>query len=186
MSTENIDHPATEAETRAEALRSDEVACKAAYEWSRQLVNDALRTLEAQRTRAVALLSMTILVAGVAASVAPAGYADASIGCIGIIGWALFAVGTASVAVCAGIVAWPVTTDAALRPTLIIENLVDPQQETRSRVWAYKALVRDLFGAYERDLKRTAATRNSAYKLLLGAVYAVLAAAALVWADVIF
>ncbi|WP_420445347.1 hypothetical protein [Candidatus Poriferisodalis sp.] len=186
MNAANVEQPANEVDIRAEALRSDEVACQAAYEWSRQLVDDALRTLEAQRTRAVALLSMTILIAGVAASVAPAGYADNSIGGVGIIGWVLFALGTTSVAVCAGIVAWPVTTDAALRPTLIIENLVEPQHETRSRVWAYKALVRDLFGAYERDLKRSAAARNTAYKMLLGAVYAVLAAAALVWADAIF
>ena len=185
MNTENPDLSANEADVRAEALLSDEVACKAAYEWSRQLVDDALRTLEAQRTRAVALLSMTVLVAGVAASVAPTGYADTLIGYVGVVGWTLFAAGVASVAVCAGIVAWPVTTDAALRPTLIIENLVEPQQETRSRVWAYKALVRDLFGAYERDLKRTAAARNNAYKMLLCGVYAVLAAAALVWADAI-
>lgn len=186
MNTANVDHPANEDEVLAEALRSDEVACKAAYEWSRQLVDDALRTLEAQRTRAVALLSMTILVAGVVAAAASAGYADASIGCAGIIGWALFAVGTTSVAVCAGVVAWPVTTDAALKPTLIIENLVEPQHETRSRVWAYKTLVRDLSSAYERDLKRTTAVRNNAYKMLLGGVYVVLAAAALVWADATF
>lgn len=185
MSVADDPEPTSEAEIQAEAARSDEVACKAAYEWSRQLVDDALRTLEAQRTRAVALLSITIVVAGVAASVTPARYADTEIGCVGVIGWILFALGTASVAAWAGVVAWPITTDAALRPTSIIENFVEPRHETRSRVWLYKTLVRDLFGAYERDLKRSAAFRNNAYKALLGGVYAVLLGSALVWLDAV-
>ena len=50
------------------ARESDELACKLAYECGWQLCEDSLRTLDAQRTRAFTLLSVTLAAAGIALS----------------------------------------------------------------------------------------------------------------------
>ena len=51
-----------------QAHRSDELACKLAYECGWRLCGDALQTLESQRTRAFTLLSVTIVTTGVVLS----------------------------------------------------------------------------------------------------------------------
>ena len=104
------------------ALGSDELACRLAYECGWQLCEHAIRTLEAQRTRAVALLSVTLIAAGIAASAFSAGDIAKELGCIGGIGGILFAASSLAVAVSTAVVAWPVKTKMALGPKNIVRK----------------------------------------------------------------
>ena len=154
------------------ARKSDELACKLAYENGWRLCDDSLRTLEAQRTRAVAVLSVTIIAASAVASFFLSGSFTEDLGCLGIFGWIIFATGTGAVTVCTAIVAWPIKTTAALRPAKIIENTVDPQDPARSAAWVHKSLASDLNDAYS-DLTITLTSRNRFYKWsILGALVA--------------
>ena len=163
------DHAPPNDETRSEevaaakeARRSDELASRLAYECGWRACEDNLRTLEGQRTRALALLSVTILATGIVASVFLGNDLLQNIGCIGVIGAVAFVLGALGVAVFAVCVAWPVTTMAALRPAKIIENYVSPQQQGRTPVWVYRYLARDLDEALQ-DLKSKLKIRSWLY-----------------------
>ncbi len=112
---------------------ADELACKLAYECAWRLCDDALKTLESQRTRAVALLSLTIVAAGiVASSLLRANIID-DVGAIGVMGMMAFGLSTLVIMVCAAIVAWPLDTETALRPSQIIANYVNPYKGVEVR-----------------------------------------------------
>lgn len=167
-----------------DARRADELACKLAYEWGWRLCEDSLRTLEAQRTRAVALLSVTIIAAGAVASVFLSGGLTEDFGCAGVFGWIAFAAGTAAVTVCTAVVAWPITTKAALRPSKIIAHYVDSQEPGRRPTWVHKSLANDLDKAFS-DMTRTLTTRNQFYKWSIRGALVVLAGVGIVVLDVV-
>jgi len=166
------------------ALGSDELACRLAYECGWQLCEHAIRTLEAQRTRAVALLSVTLIAAGISASAFSAGDIASELGCVGGIGGILFAVGSLAVAVSTAVVTWPVKTNMALGPKNIVRNLVEPQERGRTPAWVYKSLARDLADAYG-EFTTTLQVRNMFYKWSVGCAPAVLVGAGMVVIDVI-
>lgn len=170
--------------TPSEALRSDEVACMLAYENGWRLCDDNLRVLEAQRTRAVGLLSMTLLAGGIAVSAFTSDSLDGLQWC-GVVGSVLFGVGVVGVAVCAGCVAWPIKTDMALRPKKILRNYVNLQHPGKTPTWVYKNLATDLDKAYKRT-KKTLGRRNTTYKGLIVAVAVLLVGAVIVVLDVAF
>ena len=167
------------------ARRSDELACKLAYECGWRLCEDSLRTLEAQRTRAVALLSVAIIAAGAVASVFLSGGLTEDFGCIGILGWIAFAAGTATVTVCTAVVAWPITTETALRPAKIIAHYVTPQEPGRRPTWVHKNLASDLDRAFG-DMTSTLKIRNRFYKWSILGALVVLAGVGIVVLDVVF
>ena len=167
-----------------DARRSDELACKLAYECGWRLCEDSLRTLEAQRTRAVALLSVTIIAAGAVASVFLSGGLTEDFGCAGVLGWIAFAAGTATVTVCTAVVAWPITTETALRPAKIIAHYVTPQDPGRRPTWVHKNLANDLDRAFG-DMTSTLNTRNEFYKWSIRGALVVLAGVGIVVLDVI-
>ncbi|MXY09254.1 MAG: hypothetical protein F4Z00_12405 [Acidimicrobiaceae bacterium] len=166
------------------ALGSDELACKLAYECAWQLCEHAIRTLEAQRTRAVALLSVTLIAAGIAASAFSAGDVAQELGCVGGIGGALFAASSLVVVVSTMVVAWPVKTNMALSPKNIVRNLVEPQPRGRTPAWVYKSLAGNLDDAHA-AFTTTLGVRNMFYKWSVGCAPAVLVGAGMVVVDVI-
>lgn len=165
-----------------DARRSDELASRLAYEWNMRLVEDALRTLEAQRTRAVALLSVAIIALGIAVSVTSSRQSVGDLGCLGIVGWIVFAAGIVLVAGSAAAVAWPIKTNAALDPASIIANYVVPQDPLRSPDWVHQMLSRDLRNGYD-SLERTLRIRNLLYRWSIASMSAILLGAGLVWLD---
>ena len=167
-----------------DALRSDELACKLAYECGWRLCEDSLRTLEAQRTRAVALLSVTIIAAGAVASVFLSGGFTEDFRCAGTLGWIVFALSTAGVTVCTAVVAWPIETETALRPAKIIANYVTPQERDRRPTWVHKNLARDLDEAFE-GMIQTLKIRNWFYKRSVVCAVAVLVGVGIVTLDVV-
>lgn len=179
--------PAGESSEAAEerVRQSDELACKLAYECGWRLCDDALRTLEAQRTRAVALLSFTMVAAGVAVSVfLRDGFAE-ELGCAGVLGWLLFAAGAAGVAVSTVAVAWPLETKMGLGPVNIIENYVESEESGRTPSWVHEHLARNLHAEYDERLDDLR-TRNRFYKWSVGCAPVVLAGAGIVVLDVVF
>lgn len=164
----NQDHAPPNDEKRSEeaaareARRADELASRLAYECGWRACEDNLRTLEGQRTRALALLSVTIVATGVVASVLLGRDLLQNIGCVGVIGAVALLLGALGVAVCAVWVAWPVTTMAALRPAKIMDNYVNPQPQGRTPVWVYKYLARDLDKALQ-DLASKLKIRSGLY-----------------------
>lgn len=166
------------------ARRSDELACKLAYECGWRLCEDSLRTLEAQRTRAVALMSVTIIAGGAVASVFLSGGLTEDFGCAGVLGWIAFAAGTAAVTVCTAVVAWPITTETALRPAKIIAHYVTPQEPGRRPTWVHKNLASDLDRAFG-DMTSTLVTRNRFYKWSILGALVVLAGVGMVVLDVV-
>lgn len=167
-----------------DAQRSDELACKLAYECGWRLCDDSLRTLEAQRTRAVALLSVTIIAAGAVASVFLSGGLTEDFGCAGILGWIAFAAGTATVTACTAVVAWPITTETALRPAKIIAHYVTPQEPGRRPTWVHKNLANDLDRAFDK-VTSTLKIRNGFYKWSIRGALVVLAGVGIVVLDVV-
>ena len=167
-----------------DARKSDDLACKLAYECGWRLCEDSLRTLEAQRTRAVALLSVTIIAAGAAASVFLSGGLTEDFGWAGVVGWITFAAGTATVTVCTAWVAWPITAGTALRPAKIIDHYVTPQEPDRRPAWVHKRLAIDLDRAYG-DMTNTLKTRNGFYKWSIRGALVVLAGVGMVVLDVV-
>ena len=166
------------------ALGSDELACRLAYECGWQLCEHAIRTLEAQRTRAVALLSVTLIAAGIAASAFSAGEVANELGGVGGVGGMLFAASSLIVAASTAVVAWPVKTKMALGPTKIIKNLVEPQDQGRTPTWVYKSLAGNLADAYA-EFNTTLQVRNMFYKWSVGCAPVVLAGAGIVVLDVL-
>ena len=57
---------------------------------------------------------------------------------LGIVGLAVFALGALLIVACAAVVAWPIETEAALRPSVIANNYVDPEEEGRRTTWVHK------------------------------------------------
>ena len=111
------------------AHESDELACKLAYESGWQLCEDSLRTLDAQRTRALTLLSVTLATAGIALSAFVGGEVGKNLDLLGNFGLAGFAIGALLMTACAAVVAWPIESEAALRPSVIVANYVTPEKE---------------------------------------------------------
>ena len=176
------DSESSESAPQDDARRSDELASRLAYEWNLRLVDDAVRTLEAQRTRAVALLSVALVTAGIAVSVTSSRGTGSDLQCLGIIGWVLFAAGIAVVAGSAGAVAWPIKTDAALDPASIITNYVVPREPLRKPAWVHQMLSRDLRNGYD-ALERTLRVRNVLYRWAVASISPILLGAGLVWLD---
>ena len=164
--------------------RSDELACRLAYECGWRLCGDALQTLESQRTRAFTLLSVTLVAAGIATASFVRGDEIKNLGCVGILGLVVFALGTLVVMGCAATVAWPLMTEAALRPSHIINHYVTPQNEHRKTTWVYKNLARDMESAYDK-MSDKLKVRNMFYKWSLACVPVVVFGAAMLVVDVI-
>lgn len=162
--------------------RSDELASRLAYEWGWRLSEGAVRALEAQRTRAVALLSVAILAAGVAASAGSVRDIGDGLQGLGLAGLILFVSGVGALVVCAGVVAWPIDSSALLDPDKIIEHYVEPQDELRAPAWVHQSLSADLSKEYK-QLERTVKIRNRFYMGSIAAIPAVAIGAALVWLD---
>ena len=110
------------------ARESDELACKLAYESGWKLCEDSLRTLDAQRTRAFTLLLVTVASAGIALSAFVGGEVRENLDALGNSGLAVFAFGALLIAASAAAVAWPIETEAALRPSVIVKNYVTPKE----------------------------------------------------------
>ena len=144
----------------------------------------AIRTLEAQRTRAVALLSVTLVAAGIAASAFLAGGIARELGCVGVLGAAVFSASTLAVAAFTVVVAWPVKTSMALGPKLILKNLVEAQHPGRTPKWVHDSLARDLDEAHVGFVERLQ-FRNRFYKWSVVCAPVVLAGAGMVVLDVI-
>lgn len=134
------DAPQTRAESENEsadkkAHQADELASKLAYECAWRLCDEALKVLESQRTRAVAKLSVTMLAAGVTASVFLSDDLANDLRLCGVLGLILFIIGTGGVILCTVRVAWPITTEIALSPVKIIKNYIDSQEPNKSPLW---------------------------------------------------
>ena len=164
--------------------RSDELACKLAYECGWRLCEHSLRTLEAQRTRAVALLSVTLVAAGIAASGFLAGDIAKDLGGVGGLGGIAFAGSALVVAASTVVVAWPVKTKMALGPKNMVKNLVQPQHQHRTPAWVYKSLAGDLDTAHA-EFDATLQVRNRFYKWSVGCAPVALAGAGMVILDAI-
>lgn len=162
--------------------RSDELASKLAYEWGWRLAEGAVQTLDSQRTRAVALLSVAILTAGITASATSLSGPGDGLQGLGVLGLILLVSGGLAVVVCAGVVAWPIKTEALLDPAKIIEHYVKPQHELRTPAWVYESLSADLSDQY-RPLERKVKTRNRFYMCAIAAIPLVVVGALLVWLD---
>jgi len=168
----------------ASTRKSDELACKLAYECAWRLCGDALKTLESERTRAFTLLSVTMVVAGIAVSAFLRDDVTQNLGRAGIVGLIVFAVGALAGMACAMVVAWPIMTEAALRPSAIIANYVASQETKRSTMWVHKNLARDLENAYDK-LSRKLIVRDRFYKWLVVCTPVVLVGAGMVVLDVV-
>ena len=168
-----------------DARLSDELACRLAYECGWRLCGDALKTLESQRTRAFTLLSVTMVAAGIATSAFLRDDMPRNLDQLGKLGLVTFGVGTLVVMACAAAVAWPIKTEAALRPARIVANYVTPQHPGRTPTWVHKNLARDLDKAYAK-MDRKLKTRNVLYMLSVGCVPVVLVGAGMVVRDVVW
>ena len=166
------------------ARESDELACRLAYECGWQLCNDSLRTLDAQRTRAFTLLSVTLATAGIALSAFVGGEVRENLDPLGNFGLAVFAIGALLVTTCAAVVAWPIETEAALRPSAIVKNYVTSEDEGRRTTWVYKNLAGNLEEAYDK-MKKKLKARSLLYKCAVGLSPVVLIGAGMVVLDVI-
>ena len=164
--------------------RSDELACKMAYECGWRLCEDSLRTLYAQRTRAFTLLSVTLAAAGIALSAFVGGEVDANLDSLGNFGLVVFAISALLVTACAAVVAWPIETEAALRPSEIVANYVTPKEEGRRTTWVHKNLARDLEEAYDK-MKKKLKARSVFYMCSVGFSPVVLIGAGMVVLDVV-
>ena len=182
MTTEDVGSGGEHSESAARG--SDELACKLAYECAWRLCGNALQTLESERTRAFTLLSVTMVVAGIAVSAFLRDDVTENLGCAGIVGLIVFAVGAAVGMVCAAVVAWPIMTEAALRPSAIIANYVTPQDTKRSATWVHKHLARDLENAYV-TMRKKLTVRNMFYKWSVVCAPVVLVGAGIVVLDVV-
>lgn len=169
----------------ARVRRSDELACKLAYECAWRLCEGALKTLESERTRAFTLLSVTMVAAGIAVSAFLRDDVIESLGCLGIAGLLVFATGALVGMACAAVVAWPIMTEAALRPSAIIDNYVTPQDQLRSVTWVHKHLARDMENAYVM-MSQKLTVRNMFYKWSVVCAPVVLVGAGMVVIDAIF
>lgn len=167
------------------ALLSDDLAYKLAYECGWKLCENSIRTLEAQRTRAVALLSVALVAAGIVAAAFLAEGIAEELSCVGVLGGFLFAASALVMTVSTAKVAWPTMSKGALRPEKIIKNLVDGQHPDRSPAWVYKSLAGNLDTAYN-ELRSTLQNRNRFYKWSVGCAPAVLLGAGMVVLDVLF
>lgn len=136
--------PGKNGEPDKSTRHSEELAAQLAYECGWRACDDNLRTLEGQRTRSLALLSVTILTSGIVASVLPGSDLLDSIEFTGVIGGVAFVLGVLGVAVCTAWVAWPLETLASLRPSKITEHYVDLQELGKTPTWVYRHLARDL------------------------------------------
>lgn len=163
--------------------QSDELACKLAYECGWRLCGDALQTLESQRTRAFTLLSVTLVAAGIAATGVQRGDGVESLGWIGLLGLVVFAVGALIVMGCAARVAWPLVTEAALRPSVIVAYYVTPRHEDRRTTWVYQYLARDLEDAYDKMCDKLT-VRYRSYKCAIACAPVVLFGAVMLVLDV--
>ena len=158
------------------------LASRLAYEWGQRLPEGAVQTLEAQRTRAVALLAAVILTAGIVASATPQRSTLGDLGGVAALGSVLLVVGTLAVVACAVVVAWPITYPTLLDPSQIIKNYVEPEHEGMTPAWVHETLAKDLNDEYA-SLAWTMKIRNAFYKFALASVPAVIAGACLVWFD---
>ncbi len=168
----------------AMARESDELACKLAYECGWQLCEDSLRTLDAQRTRAFTLLSVTLAAAGIALSAFVGGEVRENLDPLGNFGLAVFAIGALLVMACAAVVAWPIVTEAALRPSVIVANYVTTREDGRRTTWVHKNLARDLEDAYDK-MKKKLKARRVFYMCAVGLSPVVLIGAGMVVLDVV-
>ena len=166
------------------ARESDDLACRLAYECGWRLCEDSLRTLGAQRTRAFTLLSVMLASAGIALSAFVGGEVREDLDLLGIIGLVVFALGALLITACAAVVAWPIETEAALRPSAIIKNYVTPEEEGRKTTWVYENLARDLEKAYDK-MKNKLKARSRLYKCAVGLSPVVLIGAGMVVLDVV-
>ena len=166
-----------------EARRSDELASRLAYEGGWQLCEHAVQTLEAQRTRAIALLSVTLVSAGIAASAFLAGGIAEDLGWVGSLGGGVFVVSALAVTVTTATVAWPVEMDV-LDPEQLVEKYSESQHPDRKPVWVYKSLARDLAEAHA-TFMTTLRRRNKFYKWSVGCAPTVIAGAGMVVLDAI-
>ena len=166
----------------ARVRESDELACKLAYECGWRLCVDALQTLESQRTLAFILLSVTLVAAGIAAAAFLRGQVAEGLGCVGVMGLAVFTLATFVVMGCAATVAWPLMSDAALRPSEIIANYVMPEDKGRRTTWVHKNLARDLENAYDK-MREKLRVRNMFYKWAVACAPVVLIGAAMLVFD---
>ena len=166
------------------ARESDELACKLAYECGWQLCEDSLRTLDAQRTRAFTLLSVTLAAAGIALSAFVGGEVRENLDPLGNFGLAVFAIGALLVTACAAVVAWPIETEAALRPSVIVSNYVTSEKEGRRTTWVHKNLALNLEDAYDK-MKKKLKARSVFYMCAVGLSPVVLIGASTVVLDVV-
>ena len=167
-----------------QARLSNELASKLAYQCGWRLCEHALRTLEAQRTRAVALLSVTLVATGIAVSAFLEGGIARELGCVGVIGAAVFAASTLAVVVSTVVVAWPVKTTMALGPKHILKNFVEPPHPGKTPAWVYKSLAANLDDAYK-GFTKTLQRRNRFYMWSVLCAPVVLAGAGMVVLDAI-
>ena len=182
--TEQFTGGGEHSESGTRARGSDELACKLAYECAWRLCGGALQTLESERTRAFTLLSVTMVVAGIAVSAFLRDDVTENLGCVGTVGLIVFAVGAFVVMACAVVVAWPIMTEAALLPSAIIGNYVTPQDTLRSETWVHKHLARDLEKAYN-TMQQKLTVRNIFYKWSVACAPIVLVGAGMVVLDVV-
>ena len=80
-------------------------------------------------------------------------------------------------------VAWPIESEAALRPAKIIANYVTPQKPGRRPTWVHKSLAMDLDKAYKK-MRKTLVFRNILYKWSVRCALVVLVGAAMLVVDV--
>ncbi len=182
---ENLSNSREHSQSPEEMAReSDELACKLAYESGWKLCEDSLRTLDAQRTRAFTLLSVMLASAGIALAAFVGGEVREDLDPLGIIGLAVFSLGALLIVACAAVVAWPIETEAALRPSVIVKNYVDPEEGGRRTTWVHKNLARDLEEAYDK-MKNKLKARSVRYKCAVGLSPVVLIGAGMVVLDVV-
>ena len=188
------EHPSREADIGArhassplpteDARESDALASKLAYESGWRLCEDALRTLVGQRTIAVALLSLTLPAAGIAASLLAGSDPREDLALLPTVGWAGFAGAAFLTLVCAVPVFWPIATRAALGPQKIIKNYVESEHPGRTANWVYKNLARDLANAYD-DMHEELTARSRAYRGVLVFASCAIVAAGIVVVDAV-
>ena len=147
---------------------SDSLAARLAYESGWRRCEDALRTLAANRTITVAVLSLTLPAAGVVASLPTIGDPNDT-GCPAAVGWMILAIAVVCALVAAGRVLRPMKTMVALGATQIVDNYITPAEPGRSPIWVYTNLARDLDAAYD-DMHKELEARSFAYKVVLTSV----------------
>ena len=166
------------------ARESDELACRLAYECGWQLCNDSLRTLDAQRTRAFTLLSVTLATAGIALSAFVGGEVRENLDPLGNFGLAVFAIGALLVTTCAAVVAWPIETEAALRPSAIVKTTSLLRRRGAGRHGSTKTSRGTWRKPYDK-MKNELKARSLLYKCAVGLSPVVLIGAGMVVLDVV-